>query len=81
MRTAQSRSRPTRFNPSTRSQSPRFETRRGLGRAVWTASTPASAEGAPERVRVFAFIDDTQGKLIPYGVYNLAQNTGWVNGR
>jgi hypothetical protein len=36
-------------------------------------------QGAPERVRVHDFIDDTLGKVIPYGVYDLAQNTGWVN--
>ena len=35
--------------------------------------------GTPERVRVHDFIDDTLGKVIPYGVYDLAQNTGWVN--
>ena len=35
--------------------------------------------GTPERVRVHEFIDDTLGKVIPYGVYALAQNTGWVN--
>jgi hypothetical protein len=37
------------------------------------------AQGAPEQVRVHDFIDDTLGKVIPYGVYDLAQNTGWVN--
>jgi hypothetical protein len=36
-------------------------------------------QGAPDRVRVHDFIDDTLGKVIPYGVYDLAQNTGWVN--
>jgi hypothetical protein len=36
-------------------------------------------QGTPERVRVHDFIDDTLGKVIPYGVYDLAQNTGWVN--
>jgi len=35
--------------------------------------------GTPEPVRVHDFIDDTLGKVIPYGVYDLAQNTGWVN--
>jgi hypothetical protein len=37
------------------------------------------AQGAPEQVRVHDFIDDTLGKVIPYGVYDLAQNTGCVN--
>jgi hypothetical protein len=36
-------------------------------------------QGTPERVRVHDFIDDRLGKVIPYGVYDLAQNTGWVN--
>jgi hypothetical protein len=36
-------------------------------------------QGAPEPVRVHDFIDDTLGKVIPYGIYDLAQNTGWVN--
>ena len=35
--------------------------------------------GAPEPVRVHDFIDDDLGKVIPYGVYDLAQNTGWVS--
>ncbi len=33
----------------------------------------------PARVRVHDFIDDALGKVIPYGVYDLARNTGWVN--
>ena len=35
--------------------------------------------GDPVRVRVHDFIDPTLGKAIPYGVYDLAQNTGWVS--
>jgi hypothetical protein len=35
--------------------------------------------GAPVPVRVHDFIDDGLGKVIPYGVYDLAQNTGWVS--
>jgi hypothetical protein len=35
--------------------------------------------GAPEPVRVHDFIDDDLGKVIPYGVYDLAHNTGWVS--
>jgi hypothetical protein len=31
------------------------------------------------RVRVHDFVDPTLGKAIPYGVYDLAQNTGWVS--
>jgi hypothetical protein len=35
--------------------------------------------GEPERVRVHDFIDKELGKAIPYGVYDLARNEGWVN--
>ena len=35
--------------------------------------------GDPVPVRVHDFIDPTLGKAIPYGVYDLAQNTGWVS--
>ena len=35
--------------------------------------------GQPVPVRVHDFMDDTLGKVIPYGVYDLARNTGWVN--
>lgn len=35
--------------------------------------------GDPVPVRVHDFIDDALGKVIPYGVYDLARNTGWVN--
>ena len=35
--------------------------------------------GAPVPVRVHDFIDDALGKVIPYGVYDMARNTGWVS--
>jgi hypothetical protein len=35
-------------------------------------------QGAPQRVRVHDFIDPRQGKAIPYGIYDLALNKGWV---
>lgn len=34
--------------------------------------------GQPERVQVHDFPDKEQGKVIPYGVYDIATNTGWV---
>jgi hypothetical protein len=34
--------------------------------------------GKPHRVRVHDFIDPQKGKAIPYGVYDLAFNRGWV---
>ena len=36
-------------------------------------------KGKPVPVRVHDFIDDALGKVIPYGVYDLTHNTGWVN--
>jgi len=35
--------------------------------------------GKPVPVRTHDFIDRELGKVIPYGVYDLNQNTGWVN--
>lgn len=35
--------------------------------------------GDPVPVRVHDFMDDVLGKVIPYGVYDLARNTGWVS--
>jgi len=35
--------------------------------------------GDPQRVRIHDFIDPTNGKAIPYGVYDLAHNRGWVS--
>lgn len=34
--------------------------------------------GNPQPVRVHDFIDPSKGKAIPYGVYDLAKNRGWV---
>lgn len=30
-------------------------------------------------VKVYDFVDETLGKAIPYGVYDIAKNEGWVN--
>jgi Rhodopirellula transposase DDE domain len=35
--------------------------------------------GKPEKVRVHDFIDRRKGKAIPYGVYDLERNAGWVS--
>jgi len=35
--------------------------------------------GDPEKVRVHDFIDRDLGKVIPYGVYDVASDQGWVN--
>ena len=36
-------------------------------------------QGEPEAVRVYDFVDPKVGKAIPYGVYDLGANQGWVN--
>ena len=36
-------------------------------------------EGEPEEVRVHDFIDEKLGKAIPYGVYDVTANEGWVS--
>jgi hypothetical protein len=35
--------------------------------------------GQPEQVRVHDFIDKRLGKAIPYGVYDVTRNRGWVS--
>jgi Rhodopirellula transposase DDE domain len=35
--------------------------------------------GDPPRVRTHDFLDLARGKVAPYGIYDLAANTGWVN--
>jgi len=36
-------------------------------------------EGEPELVRVYDFLDKNLGKGIPYGVYDMLNNQGWVS--
>ena len=36
-------------------------------------------QGQPEEVRVHDFVIPALGRVSPYGVYDLAANTGWVN--
>ena len=36
-------------------------------------------KGHPEQVNVYDFIDKEKGKAIPYGVYDIAANEGWVS--
>jgi Rhodopirellula transposase DDE domain len=36
-------------------------------------------QGKPEEVRVHDFLDKTLGKAIPYGVYDMINNQGWVS--
>jgi len=37
-------------------------------------------KGAPRQVKVHDFLDKQLGKAIPYGVYDIAKNTGFVSG-
>jgi hypothetical protein len=43
------------------------------------AGTDWRPEGQPRRVNVYDFEDKELGKAIPYGVYDIADNTGWVS--
>lgn len=36
-------------------------------------------KGEPEEVNVFDFVDRNLGKAIPYGVFDLSRNEGWVS--
>ena len=35
--------------------------------------------GEPDEVRVHDFMDPTLGKMIPYGIYDMTNNEGWVS--
>jgi hypothetical protein len=35
--------------------------------------------GDPQKVRVHDFVDEKLGKAVPYGVYDIARNLGWVS--
>ena len=49
----------------------------------WATSTTGAREwqpsGQPEPVRVHDFIDPGLGKAIPYGIYDLSNDEGWVS--
>jgi uncharacterized membrane protein len=36
-------------------------------------------KGGPEEVRVHDFLIPDKGRAVPYGIYDIAQNTGWVS--
>jgi len=38
-----------------------------------------AAEGSPEAVRVHDFIIPELGRAVPYGVYDIASDAGWVS--
>ncbi|HSI02788.1 MAG TPA: ISAzo13 family transposase [Reyranella sp.] len=43
------------------------------------AGTDYRRKGDPHRVKVHDFEDKTKGKVVPYGVYDVGANTGWVS--
>jgi len=43
------------------------------------AGTEWEPAGSPRRVNVHDFPDPVLGKAVPYGVYDVGANTGWVN--
>jgi hypothetical protein len=43
------------------------------------AGTDYRPKGQPDEVRVHDFVDPELGKAIPYGVYDIAANAGWVS--
>jgi len=43
------------------------------------AGTDYRPQGCPRRVKVHDFEDKTLGKAIPYGVYDVTDNSGWVS--
>ena len=51
----------------------------GAGRAVRRPGREWRPRGEPVRVRDHDFPDAQLGVAIPYGIYDLAANTGWVN--
>ena len=43
------------------------------------AGRKSRPQGAPEDVRVHDFLIKELGRAVPYGIYDLAADTGWVN--
>ncbi len=51
----------------------------GIGRGIQERGQEWQPKGEPEKVNVHDFPDKKLGKAIPYGVYDLASNEGWVS--
>ena len=51
----------------------------GAGRAVQNAGRRWQPVGQPEPVHTHDFPDKELGKAVPYGVYDLAADAGWVS--
>ena len=50
-----------------------------MTRADAAGSQDRQRKGKPEPVRVYDFLDPKLGKAIPYGVYDVLRNEGWVS--
>ena len=50
-----------------------------LGASSGTGPPSGRPQGNPEKVRVHDFVIPELGRAAPYGVYDLACNTGWVS--
>src|SRR3972149_3384150 len=53
--------------------------RKELIRAFKNPGREWRPKGRPERVRVHDFLVPAQGKAVPYGIYDLQRNEGWVS--
>ena len=47
--------------------------------AFRTGGSEYRPQGEPQRVKVHDFVDKALGKVVPYGVYDVAANEGWVS--
>lgn len=45
----------------------------------WTKGREYHPTGMPPEVNVYDFLDAAEGKAVPYGVYDVSQNEGWVS--
>jgi hypothetical protein len=52
---------------------------RHYGLPLKNAGSDYRPQGDPQRVKVHDFEDKTKGKVVPYGVYDVTDNSGWVS--
>src|SRR5262249_42193208 len=51
----------------------------GTGRGLQKCGARVASPGSAQPVRVHDFLIPARGKAIPYGVYDLTRNAGWVS--
>src|SRR5215467_9601306 len=49
------------------------------GLPLKNAGSDYRPQGDPQQVKVHDFEDKTKGKVVPYGVYDVTDNSGWVS--